>query len=94
MFTRENLPGFALLGLCAVVVIALLLEIFTDIRWEYTGPNWLATGISLVGFGLVLYMSWRAWGSRLTGRKEKDEGSWTGNDVRTRKNKDAEKDGE
>jgi len=94
MFTRENLPGFALLGLCAVVVIALLLEIFTDIRWEFDGPNWLAAGITLVGFGLIGYMSWQAWGKRLLRRKEKDEGAWPGNDVRTRKRKDTEKDSE
>jgi len=93
MFTRENLPGFALLGLCAVVVVALLVEIFTDIRWEYTGPAWLANSIAIIGMGLVFYMAWKQWGSRLVGRKNDEENSWPGNDVRTRKRKDDEKDG-
>ena len=94
MFNRENLPGIALLGLCAVVAIALLIEIFTDVRWEFTGPGWVATGISLVGIGLIGYMSWRAWGRRLTGRKEEDEGAWSGNDVRSRKRRDDQTDAE
>jgi len=84
MFNREDLPGILLLGLCAVVAIALLIEIFTGYSFEYNGPGWLATAISLVGFGLIIFMSWRAWGSRIK-RWRGDHGGgaqWPQNDVR------------
>jgi threonine/homoserine/homoserine lactone efflux protein len=86
MFEKENWPGIAILGICAIVAIALLLEIFTDIRWEFTGPNWLATAISVFGFALILYMAWKAWGSRLRGA-DKHEQSWPKDDVRNQKRK-------
>ena len=84
MFDREDWPGILLLGLCAVVAIALLIEIFTDYTFEYNGPGWLATAISLVGFGLIIFMSWRAWGSRLKRWRGGDGGGaqWPQNDVR------------
>ena len=44
MFSRENWPGIALIGLCAIVAIALLVEIFTDVRWVFTNPVLLADG--------------------------------------------------
>lgn len=65
MFSRENWVGALLLGVCAVVAIALLIEIFTDTTFEYTGPQWVAVGISIVGVVLIGVMSWRAWGGRM-----------------------------
>jgi ABC-type nickel/cobalt efflux system permease component RcnA len=84
MFEKENWPGIALLGICAVVAIGLLIEIFTDIRWEFTGPDWLANGISILGLGIVAFMAWRAWGHRLRGR-DKHEQSWPKDDVRNQR---------
>jgi hypothetical protein len=84
MFSRDNWPGIALLGLCGLVAIALLIEIFTDVRWEFNGPNWLGNGIAIVGFGIILFMSWRAWGHRLRGRGKQDP-EWPKNDVRNQK---------
>ena len=93
MFSRENWPGIALIGLCAIVAIALLVEIFTDVQWEFDGPDWAGNAIAIVGFGLVLFMSWQAWGKRLLGRKGKDDDAWTGNDVRsTKRRKDDDPD--
>ena len=87
MFNREDLPGILLLGLCAVVAIALLIEIFTGYSFEYSGPGWLATAISLVGFGLIIVMSWRAWGSRIKRwRGDHGGGQWPQNDVRGQRN--------
>ncbi len=85
MFSRENWPGIAFLILCGLVAIALLIEIFTDVRWEFDGPRWAGTAIVIFGLGIVLYMSWQAWGKRLLGRKDKNDGAWTGNDVRSQK---------
>jgi hypothetical protein len=65
LFSRENWVGVVLLGVCALVAIALLIEIFTDITFEYTGPRWIAIGITIVGFVLIGIMSWRAWGGRM-----------------------------
>jgi hypothetical protein len=39
MFNRDDLPGFLFLTLCAVVAIALLIEIFTDYTFRFSGPN-------------------------------------------------------
>lgn len=86
MFEKENWPGIAFLGICALVAVALLLEIFTDVRWEFNGPGWLGNGIAIVGFGLILYMSWKAWGHRLRGG-DKHEQSWPKDDVRNQKHK-------
>lgn len=84
MFNRENLPGILLLGLCGVVALALLIEIFTDITFTFDGPGWLATAITLAGIGLIGYMSWRAWGSRLRRRRNGGENpDWPLNDVRS-----------
>ena len=60
MFNRDNAVGILLVGLCGVVVIALLIEIFTGYTFEYSGPQWLARIIALGGTGLVLFMSFGA----------------------------------
>ncbi|MGH2548873.1 MAG: hypothetical protein ACRDHN_05755, partial [Thermomicrobiales bacterium] len=84
MFDRDNWPGIVMLGLCAVLAIALLIEIFTDVTFEYTGPRWLAVAISIFGIVLIGIMSWRAWGGRM--RRWRGGGSggpvgWPQNDV-------------
>ena len=60
MFNRENWVGIVLVGLCGVVAIALLIEIFTDVTFEYSGPQWLARIIALGGTIFVLVMSYGA----------------------------------
>ena len=60
MFNRENWVGVVLVGLCGVVAIALLIEIFTDFTFEYSGPQWLARIVAIGGTGLVLVMSFSA----------------------------------
>jgi len=87
MFTRDNLPGIALVGLCLVVIVALLAEIFGDVTWEFNGPSWLGNAIAIAGIGLIGYMSWRAWGRRLLG-KGNDDQTWPKNDVRNKKRGD------
>lgn len=84
MFSRENWVGLLLLGVCAVVAIALLIEIFTDTTFDYTGPGWIATGISLAGIALIAIMSWRAWGNRLRRWRGGGSGNWPHDDVRGR----------
>jgi hypothetical protein len=84
MFSRENWVGVLLLGVCAVVAIALLIEIFTDTTFEYTGPRWVAVGISIVGIVLIGLMSWRAWGGRMRRWRGGNAGGpagWPHNDV-------------
>lgn len=83
MFDRDNWAGFLLLGVCAVVAIALLIEIFTDTTFEYTGPRWVAVGISIVGIVLVGIMLWRAWGGRMRRWRGGSGGptGWPQNDV-------------
>ena len=88
MFDRDNWPGIAMLGICAVVAIALLIEIFTDTTFEYTGPRWLAVAISIFGIGLIGIMSWRAWGGRMRRMRGGTQGQgaeWPHNDVRPSK---------
>ena len=60
MFSRDNLVGIVLLGLCGVLATALLIVIFTDYSFQYSGPQWLARIIALGGTGLVLVMSFGA----------------------------------
>jgi hypothetical protein len=60
MFSRDNLVGIVLLGLCGVSAVALLIVIFTDYSFQYSGPQWLARIIALGGTGLVLVMSFSA----------------------------------
>ncbi len=60
MFNRENWVGVVLVGLCGIVAIALLIEIFTDVSFTYSGPPWLARIIALGGTGLVLVMGFAA----------------------------------
>jgi hypothetical protein len=84
MFSRENWVGVLLLGVCAVVAIALLIEIFTDTTFEYTGPGWVSVGISIVGIVLIGIMSWRAWGGRMRRWRGGGAGGpagWPHNDV-------------
>jgi peptidoglycan/LPS O-acetylase OafA/YrhL len=84
MFSRENWVGVLLLGVCAVVAIALLIEIFTDTTFEYTGPGWASALISIVGIVLIGIMSWRAWGGRLRRWRGGGAGGpagWPHNDV-------------
>ena len=59
MFSRENWVGVVLIGMCGVVAIALLIEIFTDVTFEYSGPQWLARAIALGATGFVLVMTFR-----------------------------------
>jgi hypothetical protein len=66
-----------------VVAIALLIEIFTDYTFRFSGPNWLGNAIAIVGIGIILFMSWRAWGDRLKRRRGGGGTAWPGNDVRT-----------
>ena len=54
MKDRDNLPGFLLLGLCAIVGVALILEITTGIEFQFRGPNWAGNGLTLVYIGLVV----------------------------------------
>jgi hypothetical protein len=60
MFNRENWVGVILVGLCGVVAIALLIEIFTDVTFTYSGPQWLARIIAFGGTAFVLVMSYGA----------------------------------
>jgi hypothetical protein len=88
MFDRDDLPGFLLLGLCGVVAVALLIEIFTDYSFRFSGPSWAGNAIAIVGIGLVLFMSWRAWGSRIKRWRGGEGGGaeWPKNDVRGQRN--------
>ncbi len=55
MFDRENLIGFLLLGLCAVVGGVLVYSIATGTRFRYTGPAWLAWVLGIGFFAAILY---------------------------------------
>jgi len=54
MFSRDNLVGIVLVGLCGVSATALLIVIFTDYSFQYSGPQWLARVIALGGIVLVM----------------------------------------
>lgn len=82
MFNREDLPGFLFLALCAVVAVALLIEIFTDYTFRFSGPDWLGNAIAIVGIGIILFMSWRAWGNRIKRWRGGGGTEWPQNDVR------------
>jgi hypothetical protein len=60
MFSRDNLVGIVLLGLCGVSATALLIVIFTDYSFQYSGPQWLARVIALGSTALVLVMMFSA----------------------------------
>jgi hypothetical protein len=60
MFSRDNLVGVILVGLCGVVAIALLIESFTDVTFEYSGPQWLARIIALGGTAFAVVMTFSA----------------------------------
>lgn len=85
MFNRENWVGVALVGLCGVAAIVLLIEIFTDYTFTYSGPAWFARVIALGGTGLVLLMTVRALKTRF-GRRggpgtPRGGPSWPQNDL-------------
>lgn len=90
MFNRENWVGVVLVGLCGVVAIALLIEIFTDYTFEYSGPQWLARIIAIGGTGLVLVMSFaalkRRFGRRGGPGSPRGGPSWPQNDLPNRTN--------
>jgi len=54
MLDRDNLPGFVLLGLCAVVAVALALDIGGVVEFEFRAPGWVGTTLTVVVLGLVI----------------------------------------
>jgi hypothetical protein len=54
MLDRDNLPGLVLLGLCAVVAGALMLEIAGVVDFEFRAPGWVGTTLTIVAFGLII----------------------------------------
>lgn len=90
MFNRENWVGIVLVGMCGVVAVALLIEIFTGYTFEYSGPQWLARIIALGGTGLVLVMSFaalkRRFGRRGGPGTSRGGPSWPQNDLPTQMN--------
>ena len=90
MFNKENWVGIILVGLCGVVAIALLIEIFTDITFEYSGPQWLARIIAFGGTAFVLVMSYgalkRRFGRHGGPTAPRGGPSWPQNDLPGRRN--------
>ena len=73
MFGRENLIGLALLLLCGIAAIALLYQIGTGTRFQFTGPSWVGTALQLLFLGLTIFVfarqpgrrwPWQNWGQR------------------------------
>ena len=82
MFQRENAIGLLLLGLCAFMAGVLVYSIATDTSFEYTGPRWIITVLSILFIAGIFYGlfsgrrrfgDWRSgdqhWPDPMTGRK-------------------------
>jgi hypothetical protein len=82
MFQRENAIGLLLLGLCGFMAGAMIYSIATDTSFEYTGPRWLITVLSILFIAGLFYGlfagrrhvgGWRGggrhWPDPMTGRK-------------------------
>jgi hypothetical protein len=77
MFQRENAIGLLLLGLCAFMAGVLIYSIVTGTSFEYTGPRWIITVLSILFIAGIFYglFSGRGRGGRgrwpdpMTGRK-------------------------
>lgn len=52
---RDNLIGIVLLGLCAVVIGALVWQIGSGDRLSFSGPDWLGAALAVIFFGAVVY---------------------------------------
>lgn len=55
MGDRENIIGFLLLGLCAVVAGILIYSIATGTRFRFTGPDWMGTALGIVFVVAIIY---------------------------------------
>jgi hypothetical protein len=80
MFQRENAIGLLLLGLCAFMAGVLIYSIATDTSFEYTGPRWIITVLSILFIAGIFYGLFRGvhggsgsgrgrWPDPMTGRK-------------------------
>jgi len=79
MFERDNLVGFVLLGLCAVVGGVLVYAIATGARFRFTGPGWVGVLLFVVFVGASLYglfSSGRRWPDPLAGRLRRRRWPW------------------
>lgn len=79
MFSRENIVGWLLLGLCLAIAIFMLNGIVTGTSYEFTGPSWLGWLLGIVFFGLLLFglaRSPRRWPHPLTGRRSPWRWPW------------------
>src|SRR5829696_7300219 len=80
MFQRENAVGLLLLGVCTFMVGLLIYSIATDTSFEYTGPRWVLTVLSILFIVGIFYGLFRGvrsgqrpghgrWPDPMTGRK-------------------------
>jgi hypothetical protein len=59
MFQRENAVGLILLGVCAFMAGLLVYSIVTDTTFEYTGPGWLITVLTILFLGGIFFGLYR-----------------------------------
>lgn len=69
--SRDNAIGIALLAACGISLGIMLAYTRAGVRPTYSGPVWLAVGVSVLFVGLLLLGWWRGRGA----------GQFTGNDV-------------
>ena len=80
MFQRENAIGLLLLGLCAFMAGVLIYSIVTGTTFDYTGPRWIITVLSILFIAGIFYGLFRGvrggpgrgggrWPDPMTGRK-------------------------
>ena len=61
---RDNVVGFMLLGVCAIIAVVGGYSIATGTRLTYTGPNWILTILSIFLIGAFIYLLVGAFRSR------------------------------
>lgn len=55
MFNRDNIVGFLLLGVCAVVAAVLLSAIASGERLRIDVPGWFGVVLAVAFFGLIIF---------------------------------------
>lgn len=91
MFSRDNIIGWLLLGLCAAIAIVMIDGIVTGTTYEFTGPSWVGWLLGIIFIGGLLFGMTRTtgrWPHPMTGRRSPWHWPWQRGDKNRDDNND------